>query len=297
MNGLAASRPSATTASVGRAGATGDQLDDLVGRLGLDHHDRHVVGGLAARDDHVEDGSLELLDGRERDPLAVDQRDAHAADGTGERDSGNLGGRGRGVDGQHVVQILGIQAQDGDDDLDLVAQTRDERRAQRPVDQAAGQDRVGGRTALTAEERAGDASRGVHPLLDIDRQGEEVEVVFGLLAGRGGRQQHGLVVEVGDDGAGGLLGQPAGLEADGAGAEAPVVDHGGGFVHAVFNFNYRHRRPYGLSGSQSSLFSCFALSQRVNHRPHWATAIDRSCRVSDPAATTEDRAIGQSPSI
>ena len=49
-----------------------------------------------------------------------------------------------------------------------------------------------------------------------------------VLAGRGGRQQHGVVVEVGDDGAGGLLGQPAGLEADGAGAEAAVVDDGFG---------------------------------------------------------------------
>ena len=33
-----------------------------------------------AGDDHVEHGLLQLLDGRERDPLAFDQRDAHAAD-------------------------------------------------------------------------------------------------------------------------------------------------------------------------------------------------------------------------
>ncbi len=184
--------------------------------------------------------------------------------------SGNLGRRRRGVDGQDVVQVLGVQAQDGDHDLDLVAQTRDERRAQRPVDQAAGQDRVRGRSALTAEERAGDTSCGVHPLLDVDRQGEEVEVVLRALAGRGGRQEHGLVVEVGDDSAGGLLGQPTGLEANGAGAEAPVVDHGGGFVHAVFKFNYRHGCPYGLSEIHSLHCSAvFALSQRVNHRPRF----------------------------
>jgi hypothetical protein len=47
-----------------------------------------------------------------------------------------------------------------------------------------------------------------------------------VLPGRGGRQEHGLAVEVGDGGAGGLLGQAAGLEADGAGAEAAVVDDG-----------------------------------------------------------------------
>src|SRR3712207_7042361 len=35
-----------------------------------------------------------------------------------------------------------------------------------------------GGPALAAEERAGDAARGVHPLLDVDRQREEVEVVL-----------------------------------------------------------------------------------------------------------------------
>ena len=265
MNGLAASRPSATTDSVGAWAPPAIELDDVLGGLGLDHHDGHViVFEHTAGDDHVEHGALELLDGRECDPGAVDQRDAHRADGSGERKARELGGRRRGVDCHHVVQIVGIQAHHRDDDLDLVAQAVDERRAQRPVGQPAGQDRVGGRAALPAEERAGDAPSGVHPLLDVDRQREEVEVVLGVLAGGGRRQQHGLVVEVGDGGAGGLLGEPPGLEADGAGAEAPVVDHGGGLVYAVFNFNYRHGRPYGLS---DSLFSCFASSQRMNHRP------------------------------
>ena len=81
-------------------------------------------------------------------------------------------------------------------------------------------------TTLAAEERAGDLARGVHPLLDVDRQGEEVEVVLGVLAGRGGRQQHGVVVEVGGDRAGGLAGEEPGLELDGAGAELAVVENG-----------------------------------------------------------------------
>src|SRR5256885_13123203 len=55
----------------------------------------------------------------------------------------------------------------------------DERRAQRPVDQPAGEDRVLGRTALAAEERAGNAPGGVHPLLDVDGQREEVKVFLG----------------------------------------------------------------------------------------------------------------------
>src|SRR5690606_17162323 len=79
---------------------------------------------------------------------------------------------------------------------------------------------------FAAEERAGDLPHGVHPLFDVDREREEVEVLLGVLAGRRGRQQHRLVVEVRRDGAGGLTGQQPGLELDGAGAELAVVDHG-----------------------------------------------------------------------
>src|SRR3712207_7216156 len=83
-----------------------------------------------------------------------------------------------------------------------------------------------GGPALAAEERAGDPARGVHPLLDVDREREEVEVVLRLLGGGGGRQQHRVVVEVGGHRAGGLPGQEARLELDGALAELAVVDDG-----------------------------------------------------------------------
>ncbi|PQM47189.1 hypothetical protein C1Y40_02623 [Mycobacterium talmoniae] len=232
-----------------RLRAAVDELDDVLGGLGLDHHDGHVaVLEDPAGHHHVKHRPLELLDGRERHPGAVDQGHPHPADRAGERQASQLGGRRRGVDRQHVVEVVGVQAHHGHHDLDLVAQAVDERRAQRPVNEPAGQDRVGGRPALAPEERAGDASRGVHPLLDVDGQREEVEVFLGALAGGGRREQHGLVVEVGDGGTGGLLGQPTGLEPDGAGAEAPVVDGGGRLEHALVNFSYRHGRPYSLSG-------------------------------------------------
>ena len=221
----------------GRLGAIGDQRDRLGGGLGLHHHDRDVGGVPGADDppgdDHVEHGPLELLVGGERDPRAVDESDAHAADRAAERQAGELRRGRRGVDRDDVVGVLRVQRHDRDDDLDLVAQTVDERRAQRTVDQPAGQDRVGARAALAAEERAGDAARGVHALFDVHREREEVEVLLGLLRRRGGGEQHGLVVQVGDDGAGRLPGEAPGLEADGAGAEAPVVQHRGGLVDAV----------------------------------------------------------------
>ena len=235
MNGLAASRPGGDDGLGGRLRAARDQLDGLGGGLGLDHHDRDVLTDDAAGDDHVEHGPLQVLVLRERDPLAPldDQRHAHTADRAAERQARELGGRGRGVDRQRVVGVLRVERQHRDDDLDLVAQAVDERRAQRPVDQTAGEDRVGARAAFAAEERAGDPADRVHPLFDVHREREEVEVLLGVLGRRGGGQQHGVVVEVGDDGAGGLAREAPGLEPDGAGAEAAVVDDGGGFVHVL----------------------------------------------------------------
>ncbi len=224
-----------------RGGAAGDELVGVLGGLGLDHHDRDVTGvGDPTGDDHVEDGAVELAVAGERDPLALDEGDADATDGAGERQAGELGRQRRGVDRQDVVGLVGVERHHGDDDLDLVAQTLLEGRAQRAVDEAAGEDRVLARATLGAEERAGDLAHGVHPLLDVDRQGEEVEVVLGVLAGGGGREQHRLVVEVGGHRTGGLAGQEPGLELDGAGAELAVVENGldsadDGFSH-VFSF-------------------------------------------------------------
>ena len=220
-----------------RLGAALDEGDGVLGGLGLDHHDGDVTGlGDATGDDHVEDGRLELRVARERDPLALDERHADAADGAGERQAGELGRQRRGVDRQHVVGHVGVERHDGDDDLDLVAQALLEGRAQRAVDEAAGEDRVLARATLGAEEGAGDLAHGVHPLLDVDREGEEVEVVLGRLARGRRREQHGLVVEVGRDGAGGLTGEQAGLELDRALAELAVVEDGldsgdDGFTH------------------------------------------------------------------
>jgi hypothetical protein len=70
--------------------------------------------------------------------------------------------------------------------------------------------RIAGAT-LALEERAGDLARGVHPLLDVDRQGQEIHVA--QVADRGGVQHHRVAL-ADDDGAGGLLGHLPGLEGD-----------------------------------------------------------------------------------
>ena len=213
----------------GAAVGVGDQLERLRGGLGLDHHDGHfAVLKQATRDHHVEGGLTQLLVRREPHPLALDQRDPHPADGAGERQARQLGGHRRGVDRHHVVQVLRVERENGLDDLDLVAQALDERRAQRPVDQAAGKDRVLGRTALATEKRAGDPAHRVHPLFHVHREREEVQVVLRLLRCRGRGEHHGLAVESYQGRTGGLAGQPARLEPDCMYAKFAVINDGFG---------------------------------------------------------------------
>ena len=178
--------------------------------------------------------SSSCVSGRERDPLvgvvavAGDEREAHTGDRAGERQTGDLGRERRGVDRERVVELAGRDREHGDDDLDLVAEAVDERRAQRAVDETADEDRLGRGAALATEERAGDLAGGVRALFDVDRQREEVEAFARVLAGAGGREEHRLLVEVRGDGALRLLRETAGLEADGAGAELAVVENGFG---------------------------------------------------------------------
>ena len=86
-----------------------------------------------------------------------------------------------------------------------------EQRPDRPVDHAGGQRALLARATLALEERAGDLARGVHALLDVDGEREEVDVAE-VARGRGA-EDHGVAL-TDDDGAGGLLGHLAGLEGD-----------------------------------------------------------------------------------
>ena len=101
----------------------------------------------------------------------------------------------------------------GADDLHLVAEALRPERPDRAVDHARGQDRALGRAALALEEAAGDLPGGVHPLLDVDREREEVRALARLRAALRGREDH-RVAGADDDCAVGLLGELARLERD-----------------------------------------------------------------------------------
>ena len=200
----------------------------LLGAAGLHHHDGDVVTDAAPGDDQLEGALLHLFEGGVRDPGALGAvGDAHGADRALERDARDRQRRGGAVDGEHVVGVLAVGAHDRDDDLGLVAEAVGEGRAQRPVDQAAGEDGGVGGTALPAEEAAGDAPGGVHPLLDVDREREEVDALTHALGGVGGDQCFGAG-DLGDHGSLALEGQLARLEREGlvGAADGPRDDDG-----------------------------------------------------------------------
>ena len=166
-------------------GALFVELPRELGATGFDHHDRDVaVVEQTAGDHDLERRVVALLERGVRDPLAVVVREAHRADRAVERDAPDDQRGRRAVDRRDVVRVLQVGAEDGGDDLHLVAEPGRERRAQRPVGEPAGQDRLLAGATLTPEERAGDLARGVRPLLDVDRQREEVDALTGLRRGR-----------------------------------------------------------------------------------------------------------------
>ena len=181
-------------------------LGHLVGAA-LDHQDGLVGTG----DDEVHVRRQQLLVGRVDDEVAVDLADADGADGGRVRDIGDHQRGGRAVHRQDVVRVDLVHRQRQVDQLRLTPPALREERAQRAVDHARDQRRLLAGATLALEERAGDLARGVHALLDIHRQRQEVDVAE--VACSGGGQHHG-VASRDRHGAGGLLGHLARLEGD-----------------------------------------------------------------------------------
>ena len=197
-----------------------DEVPCVLAGTGFDHGDGDVVVLDNAAGDHdFEHGAFALAPAREGDPLAVDQGQTHAGDRAFERQAGDHGGGGGGVQCDDVVCVIRVDGEHGFDDLHFVAQGVREQRTQRTVDDAAGQDGFGARTAFAAEERARDLAGCVHLLFHVHGQREEVVVLLRAGTGGGGGQNHRIIVKIGGDGTIRLLGETTGLEAQRALAE------------------------------------------------------------------------------
>ena len=220
-----------------------DEVPGVLAGTGLDHGDGNItVLDHAASDHNLEHGALTLAPTREGNPLAINQRQTHTGDRAFERQTGNHGGSGSGVQGDDIVSVIRVHGEHGLDDLHFVAQGVREQRAQRAVDDAAGEDGLGARAAFTAEERARNLAGSVHLLFNINGQREEVVVLLRAGTGGGGGQNHGIVVEVGGHSAIGLLGEAAGLEAQRALTKRSIVDYG---LNGL-DFGTLHRVPPSL---------------------------------------------------
>ena len=182
-------------------------LGDLVGAC-LDHQD----GLFGARDDEVERGLEQpLLIGIDEEVALRVLADAHGADRHRE---GDVRHHQRGACAVHREDVVGVFVvyRHGDrDQLRLARPALWKERAQRPVDHSSGEGGLLSGPALTAEEAAGDLARGVHPLLHVDGQREEVDVA--LIARRRGAEHLGIPCRHYDR-PGRLLGVLAGLELD-----------------------------------------------------------------------------------
>ena len=192
-------------------------LGDLFGAR-LDHHD----GVVAAGDQEIETALAPLLVGGIDQVLTLDEPHAHAGDRPRERDVGE-GQRGGGAgDREHVAVVLGVGGEHEGDDLRLVAPARGKQRANRPVDEPAGQHFLLGRLAFTLEEAAGDAPRSVGVLAVVNRQRQEVDAFPCGGRGAGGYQDH-RVARSDDHGAVGLLGKSAGFDRHGVSTHGNVA--------------------------------------------------------------------------
>ena len=192
-------------------------VGDLVG-AGLDHD--HLLAGGDHGDVQIRD--LALFAGGVDDQLAVHQAHLHGAHRTVPGDIGD-GQSGGGADQSgDLGRAVMIHSHDGGHDGHIIAEVIGEQGADGAVDDAAGEDALLAGTALAAVEAAGDAAHGVHLLLKVHAQGEEIDAVPGT-GGGGGTHQHAGVAVAHHDGGVGQLSQLAHFQSQGTACQFHLV--------------------------------------------------------------------------
>jgi hypothetical protein len=160
-------------------------LRDLL-RARLDHRE----GVLRPHDDEVERCLLNLGQRRVEDELAVDHAHPDGPDGAEEgqwRDHQRSRGS---VEAENVVRRDQVRRERRADDLNLVREALRPERPDGAVDHACGEDRLLGRAPLSLEEASGDLPGGIHPLLDVHGEREEVRALPRLRAALRCREDH-----------------------------------------------------------------------------------------------------------
>ena len=204
---------------VGNAdGLVNHTLGGLVG-LGLDH-DHLLEGG---GDAHEAVAGLPLVSGGVDDILAVQM--CHIGGGHGAVPGHVGGGDGDGsAQGSHNFhRVVVIVGQDRAGHHGVVAQFLVKQGTHGPVDDPAVQNAPLGGLALPAVEGAGNPAHGVHPLLELDGQGEVVDAGLGDGVAGAGHQHHGVAVAADALGVGQFC-HLAGFHGEGAAADFHFVN-------------------------------------------------------------------------
>ena len=183
--------------------------------FGFDHH--HGVAGTG--DNEIERAFLDLGLGRVEHIFAVDVADARTGDRAHEGHAGQGEGGRRRDQRQDIAFGFAIIAEHMGDHVDFVVETFREQRADRTIDQAAGERFMLSGAALALEEAAGDTAGSGIFFLIVDGEREEILALLHTLGGGDGAQDNGFA-QRGDHGGIGLTGNAAGFQ--GQRAAAPV---------------------------------------------------------------------------
>ena len=221
-------------------------LGQLLG-LGLDHqHSRFGAGNNQIHLAVLASGLAGI-----QHIFAIDVADAGRTDGAGER---NAGDRQRGAGSNHRGDVgvhLGVQRNGVDDHMHLIEKALGKQRADRAVDQAAGQGLMFAGLGLALEKTARNLAGGVGLLDVIDGQREKVLAGLGTL-GRHDGSQHDGVVDVDQHRAGGLARDFTSFHDDRL--VAPLKGLGDfveyGHVHLLVKGRMRLRRGPGAGPSE-----------------------------------------------
>ena len=185
----------------------------------LDHDDLLHRGGNR----QLQRAHVALCLGGVDDRLAVDHADEDAADRSVPRNIRDGEGDGCADHAGDLMRAVGIHCHDGQRNRNVVAQILREQGADRAVDDARGQNCLLARATLAAQEAAGDLACRIHSLLEVDREGQEVDAVAGLFR-RGCAGKHDGLAVADEAGAVGKAGELAGLDHKRSACEGVLED-------------------------------------------------------------------------
>ena len=235
-------------------------------------HDNFFTGGSNGQ---LQIGNILLSQGRVYDEFAVNHTDLGSGAGTIERNIGNAGSDGGTQHSDYFRVALGIYGHNQVIEGYVVAVVLRKQRTHRTVDDTGSQDCMLAGFSLSLVEAAGNLSYGVHLLLVLYAQGEEIDTLTGFVGCSGGAQNGG-VAKVHESCTVSLFCNSADIYAQRSSGEF----HGKRLIHMFFSFS----GSYPSETTEKKIFpekSAFQWSRRLL-LPHLFTLQKQGRKKSVP---------------